>query len=53
MSALWYVRLSGQIVGWVIAADRKEACAHALVKFPTWDFEPIEVEPRRKKRAVS
>lgn len=50
---LWYVRLSGQVVGWVIAADHKEAYVHALIKFPTWDFEPIDVEPRRRKRAAA
>lgn len=46
---MWYVRASNKIIGWVIAANEKEALQYAYIKFPTWDFEPYEVEPRKRK----
>lgn len=49
----WYVRIGGRIVGWVIAADREEALRHAVVKFPSWDMEACEVEPRRRRRKAA
>lgn len=46
----WYVRLSGKIVGWVIAASHKDAIAAARAKYPGWDMEMPEVELRSRKR---
>ncbi len=50
---IWYVRLDGRVVGWVIAADHKEAFVASCVKFPGWDFEPRDVIPRPRKRRTA
>ncbi len=47
---LWYVRMDGRLVGWVIAATEAEALQHAHAKFPARDFPVAEVQPRRRKR---
>lgn len=51
---IWYVKLSGRVVGWVIAAHREEAWTASLVKFPGWGIEEDrEVVPRERKRRSS
>ena len=50
MSLTWYVRIYGRIVGTVIAATEEEALKYADEKFPRWDFNPIIVERKTRKR---
>lgn len=44
---MFYVRRAGRIVGWVIAANEREALIWASEKYPAWDFELLTVEVRR------
>lgn len=48
MSLTWYVRLGGNVVGWVIAANEVDAVAASLVKYPGWGLKKIAVLSRRR-----